>query len=173
MTHSQEVPFNNLALATQGFTLWKGGANPVEKGVRLRLVFRDGSRSETFDSTFYRWADSGAPRDIIAYRIEPQFRDIPIRIVDKLIPSNIDEVLEERGSRYGNFLEQATIVQEIKAVLHKQKNWSKLADDQKECLEMLATKISRILNGDPDFVDNYIDICGYAQLIVNRLEKNK
>ena len=44
-------------------------------------------------------------------------------------------------------------------------------DDQREALEMIAHKIARILNGDPNYADNWIDIAGYATLVANRLEK--
>jgi hypothetical protein len=43
------------------------------------------------------------------------------------------------------------------------------ADDQWEALEMIASKMSRIVNGNPDKVDNWHDIAGYATLIADRL----
>ena len=85
----------------------------------------------------------------------------------------IKEVLEERGSRYGRFDEQAEIVQAIKKVLWDQHGWDGLEDDQKEALETIAVKISRILNGDPDYQDNWVDIAGYATLISERLVGNR
>jgi hypothetical protein len=36
---------------------------------------------------------------------------------------------------------------------------------QQEALDMIQHKIGRILNGDPDYVDNWDDIAGYSQLI--------
>ena len=33
-----------------------------------------------------------------------------------------------------------------------------------EALEMIAHKIARILSGDADYADNWVDIAGYAQL---------
>ena len=47
--------------------------------------------------------------------------------------------------------------------------WLNLADDQREALEMIAHKIGRILNGDPDYDDSWVDIAGYAQLVADRL----
>jgi hypothetical protein len=49
--------------------------------------------------------------------------------------------------------------------------WSSLKADQKEGLEMIAAKISRILNGDPDYPDSWDDIAGFATLVANRLSK--
>jgi hypothetical protein len=34
---------------------------------------------------------------------------------------------------------------------------------------MIQHKIGRILNGDPDYVDNWDDIAGYSQLVAKLL----
>lgn len=44
-----------------------------------------------------------------------------------------------------------------------------LKPDQRECLEMIAHKIGRILNGDPHYEDSWRDIAGYATLVADRL----
>lgn len=80
----------------------------------------------------------------------------------------IDQTLSERGSRYGVFSSQAKISQDIKRAM-VQGNWSRLADDQKECLEMFGHKIARILNGDPNYHDSWHDLGGYAKLVADRL----
>jgi hypothetical protein len=48
-------------------------------------------------------------------------------------------------------------------------NWALLSASQKEALEMIAHKIGRILNGDPNYDDSWRDIAGYAELIVKQL----
>jgi len=48
-----------------------------------------------------------------------------------------------------------------------------MAPDQWEALDMICSKISRIVNGDPDYDDSWVDIAGYAQLIVNRLREDQ
>ena len=87
------------------------------------------------------------------------------------LPS-IDETLIERGSRYGKFADHATVTQRLKNVMHNSPNWTegKLTDAQKESLEMIAHKIGRILNGDPNYDDSWIDIEGYAKLITKQLQ---
>jgi hypothetical protein len=85
-------------------------------------------------------------------------------------PSTIEATLAERGSRYGVFTGHAKITQDIKRAM-TQGNWCRLADDQKECLEMLAHKVGRILNGDPDYHDSWHDIVGYAKLVADRLQQ--
>ena len=81
----------------------------------------------------------------------------------------IDATLAERGSRYGDFMGHATITDDIKQAMQRSKNWAKIAPDQREALDMVAHKIGRILNGDPDYVDSWHDICGYVRLVENRL----
>lgn len=83
-------------------------------------------------------------------------------------PSTIETTLAERGSRYGVFQDHARITQEIKLAM-RQGKWNDLAHDQKECLEMLAHKIGRILNGDPNYHDSWHDIVGYTKLVADRL----
>lgn len=82
---------------------------------------------------------------------------------------NIDETLKERGTRYGNFMTHANITQDLKRAMVISPNWPSLADDQKEALEMVAHKIGRILNGDPDYHDSWHDIVGYTKLVADRL----
>lgn len=83
----------------------------------------------------------------------------------------ITEILEERGSRYGSFAEHARLVQEFKFIAESSNSWKKLRPYQKESFEMVFHKLGRILNGDPDYIDSYLDVIGYIQLVVNELEK--
>ena len=82
----------------------------------------------------------------------------------------IEEVLKERGSRYGEFAEHARITQELKETMVSGSSWDKCSDSQREALEMIAHKIGRIVNGDPDYDDSWIDIIGYSQLIVDEIQ---
>jgi hypothetical protein len=81
----------------------------------------------------------------------------------------VAQTLNERGSRYGSFDTHAAITQEIKSVMQATGNWRLLAHDQREALEMIAHKIGRILNGDPNYSDSWHDIAGYASLVDARL----
>lgn len=82
---------------------------------------------------------------------------------------DISETLKQRGAQYGVFTDNAQNIQNIKRVMHQMENWKKLADDQKEALEMIAVKIGRILSGNPDLYDHWHDIAGYAKLVADRL----
>ena len=81
----------------------------------------------------------------------------------------IEQTLHERGSRYGKFKDHAYITQNIKRAMQDSPNWTALSDSQKECLEMLAHKIGRILNGDPNYHDSWHDIVGYTKLVADEL----
>jgi len=82
----------------------------------------------------------------------------------------IDDILKERGSNYGDFRTQAHISQHLKDVMAITNNWETLEPWQSEALEMIQHKIARILNGDPNYVDSFRDIAGYATLVCNILE---
>ncbi len=91
--------------------------------------------------------------------------------------TEIAAVLAERGSRYGLFTGHAEITQRIKADMQTYQvrgeiapRWDVLTNDQREALEMIAHKIGRILNGDPNYADSWVDIAGYAKLVADRLE---
>jgi hypothetical protein len=85
----------------------------------------------------------------------------------------IEEILNEREEQYGNFLNRSKISQDFKTLIHNGESYRLLKADQKEALEMIATKMGRIVNGDPDYIDSWLDIQGYAQLVIDRVRKDK
>ena len=78
---------------------------------------------------------------------------------------SVEQILAQRGARYGLFAEHARITQNLKGAMADSPNWAGLSDDKRECLEMVAHKIGRILNGDPDYLDSWDDIEGYTRLV--------
>lgn len=92
-------------------------------------------------------------------------------VEDNKATTNVNEMLAGRETRYGAFEDHAEISQSLKAVMYAQTGWARLSKAQRESLEMVQHKVARILNGDPSYLDNWVDICGYSQLVVNRLEK--
>ena len=87
-------------------------------------------------------------------------------------PHHIDAVLAERGTRYGKFVGHAKVTQALKYVIERglDERTKVLADDQQEALDMICHKIGRIVNGDPDYADSWVEIAGYAKLVADRLE---
>lgn len=84
--------------------------------------------------------------------------------------THINTTLAERGSRYGDFATHANITQRLKDTMRDTPNWDILNPGQRESLEMVAHKIGRILNGDPNYDDSWVDIAGYATLVANSLQ---
>ena len=83
--------------------------------------------------------------------------------------SNIDTTLAERGTRYGVYTKHAQITQDLKTVMHGTAGWAGLSAHQKETLEMIAHKVGRILNCDPNYHATWHDIVGYAKLTADEL----
>jgi hypothetical protein len=88
--------------------------------------------------------------------------------------TDIDETLDARAQDYGRFKDGAALMQAMKRTLadHARMHNKTFADDQWEALEMIVHKIGRIVNGNPDKVDHWVDIAGYAKLIADRLQGN-
>jgi len=85
----------------------------------------------------------------------------------------VDSTINERGQRYGKFNDGANIMQTLKNVMRETDGWERLTASQREALEMIQHKIGRVLNGDPTYDDNWRDICGYSQLILDELNGTK
>lgn len=85
-------------------------------------------------------------------------------------PQSTEAILSERQSTHGSFADNAAISQSIKRIFHAAPGWQALSEVQKESLEMIALKLSRILSGRADEPDHAKDIAGYATLIVKELE---
>jgi len=85
---------------------------------------------------------------------------------------NIVATLNQRAVDYGKFKDGAALMQGIKRLLadHARAHDKTFSDDQWEALEMIVHKMARIVNGNPDKVDHWVDIAGYAKLVANRLE---
>lgn len=78
---------------------------------------------------------------------------------------SVANTLKQRGKRYGKFSYHSTITQALKDVMRETPNWENLSPAQKEALEMVAHKIGRILNGDPNYADSWHDLAGYSTLV--------
>jgi len=77
----------------------------------------------------------------------------------------IKDVLQQRNGTHGNFLDTCATTQELMQVLYRGSNFGALSAPQVESLHMMAHKLARIVNGDPNFEDHWIDIEGYSTLV--------
>lgn len=74
------------------------------------------------------------------------------------------ELVSERHNTHGDWFEQSCLQSLIKADMHGAPRWHLLSASQKEALDMIAVKVSRIVSGDPGYADHWDDIMGYALL---------
>lgn len=86
---------------------------------------------------------------------------------------DVNKTLSERGDRYGSFADVSSTAMKIQRAIQEAKNGKPMSDSQEVALQMIANKIARIVNGDPDYIDSWVDIAGYAQLVANKLEAER
>ena len=89
-------------------------------------------------------------------------------------PSDVDAILDSRAKDYGKFIEGAEIMQMLKRLVHNyiEQRQTPLAFDQREAIDMIIHKLGRIINGNPDKVDHWVDVAGYSTLVADRLRGN-
>jgi len=67
---------------------------------------------------------------------------------------NVQDTLTERGARYGDFADHAVIAQALQDVMRDAPGWCALDPTKRQALSVIADKIARILNGDPNYAAN-------------------
>lgn len=80
----------------------------------------------------------------------------------------VDAILDARHQTHGAFMDVAAVAVALRAILRDRR--PDLMPDQEEALNMICTKISRIVNGNPSEREHWLDLAGYAQLVADRLE---
>lgn len=83
----------------------------------------------------------------------------------------IKKILAEREKTHGSFENVAITAQEIKDAVHTGTEYYRAHPLIKESLDMIASKMARIVNGNSFHKDHWVDIVGYAQLVVNEIEE--
>ena len=86
--------------------------------------------------------------------------------------TDVDTILDERATTYGSFISVALFAQEMKELIRSaldEQNAGVQADHQED-LDMIASKIARIIIGDPHHTDSWLDIAGYATLVADRIQ---
>lgn len=83
----------------------------------------------------------------------------------------LETMLEERRAKHGDFSVQAAIAQGLKAYARDAENYDQLNAVQREAMDMILIKISRIFSGDANEADHWQDIAGYAWLVAKHLKE--
>jgi hypothetical protein len=83
----------------------------------------------------------------------------------------IDKILKDREHTHGSYQDSSTVAIELKRVIwyHVIEQKDFLPDDMQQSLDMICSKIARIICGDHNEIDHWNDIAGYSQLVINRL----
>lgn len=85
-----------------------------------------------------------------------------------LPPGALTLTLRDRGQDYGDFSLMADVAQDLKSIIQDGPAWKIMTASQREALDVIATKIARIVCGNPDLKDSWHDIQGYAKLAEDR-----
>ena len=121
------------------------------------------------------WGDWGAdftiPEDYEDY--EGSQAHVPTNDAGEQLLSTA-ETLAQRGKRYGEFKGNADLSCQLRDLIMNHRRRTKRDDMpyvQREAINMICAKLSRIANGDPLYDDNWRDIAGFATLVVEYLNK--
>lgn len=78
--------------------------------------------------------------------------------------TSTEALINQRRETHGDWKEQATLSHDLKSMVHRSRQWNVMEKHQREALDMIMTKVSRICTGNPNEVDHWNDIAGYATL---------
>jgi hypothetical protein len=77
---------------------------------------------------------------------------------------SVTGLIQERGQTHGAFENNARVAQFLRAYWRQQPAWAEMPEIQREALDQMAGKFSRIFSGQSTFRDHFLDVAGYAQL---------
>lgn len=77
---------------------------------------------------------------------------------------NPQELTQERQSTHGDWVLQSQCSYGLKNCVRSYAGFTSLTPSQQEAIDMILHKVSRIVNGNPNFPDHWDDIQGYAHL---------
>ena len=100
----------------------------------------------------------------------------PITLEESLLKGIDDELtatlrqsrlplLEERQQTHGSFEDNANISQALKQIMRAGPGWLRLTMIEREAMDMIALKLSRVLSGKSMERQHWEDIVGYAKLV--------
>ena len=87
----------------------------------------------------------------------------------------IDNVLKQREQQYGDFKNVSNIFKGIMNQVNLNKGplfGLSESSEQWAAVHMIAMKLSRVVSGNPNNRDNWVDIAGYANLVLKSLDKS-
>ena len=82
-----------------------------------------------------------------------------------------EKVLLERKEDYGDYASQCSISSGLKKILRE--NGRSMTLVTREAMDMTCVKLSRLANGNCEHRDSWVDIAGYATLVVKILDEEE
>ena len=165
MTNDEVKTPQQLALEKFG-TDWHDneGVQPVDNELLVDVMFFNETKLyQALPASVCGWrVESETNSEIKKWRVHSDEKESHIGEIEKVIP--------ERGINYGRFEDGAEIMQQLKLIAHTSQGWERMKPIQREGMDMILHKIGRILNGDPSYVDSWIDIEGYSKLVSDWLK---
>ncbi len=77
-------------------------------------------------------------------------------------------LLVERQTTHGSFEANAELSQNLKEILRSVEGWYRLTNIERESMDMICLKFSRILSGKSMERQHWEDVVGYARLVEER-----
>ena len=90
---------------------------------------------------------------------------------NSIMDQNIDTILSTRETTHGSYVEQSTASQTLKRLCEQARNWDQMPCYMRESIHLIQQKVARIICGDPFERDHWVDIMGYAALVLRELDR--
>jgi hypothetical protein len=110
--------------------------------------------------------------------IEQEIAELAAESIDQyepriaITPEVQPPLLATRQTTHGEFGDNARVSQALKRIFRGEPGWELLTDTERESMDMIALKFSRILSGKSLELQHWEDVVGYAQL-AEKLCKNR
>lgn len=87
---------------------------------------------------------------------------------------DIENILSTREKTHGEFEHNSLFIQDCKDIARANPAyWEHLPPTVRESIDMILHKLGRVIYGDYEFKDHWLDIQGYAQLIIDEIENKE
>ena len=100
----------------------------------------------------------------------PPWLSVVQDFLTKVQPHEFDDNIRDKQAFNGSMADISQIAQALKFALRRGKNWDTLSMGAKEVLELMATRIARILSGDPNSAEHWNKLAALARAIGKPLE---
>lgn len=92
--------------------------------------------------------------------------------ISKNLEEEVKNVVISRDSSYGGFSGISTTCQSFKEIARNCPSWEQLTPCEREGLEMILHKITRILYSPNKIRDSWVDIGGYVRATLQALDSD-